>query len=322
MTSLTTNDLFSVSGKVVLVTGGSRGIGEMIAAGFLANGAKVYISSRKRDVCDATAARLAAEYGGECISIPADVSDLDGIDALVAQLSEREIAPRCPRQQRGSLVGSAHRRVPRGGLGQGHGHQRQGRLLPHATAAALARGGGQRRGPRTGDQHRVGRRDPHAVVRHRVLRARRRRRCTPSRASWPGSWSGATSSSTPSRRGRSRPGCSAPAWGPGVTWTARTGRRWAARCRGAGGDARGHRRSRHLPGVEGRCLHRWCGHHLRRGHRRLLTTSGDGRASRPRAGPSRLPLRLVPATSARWPPTCRAPCDAARRSAGRAGPRP
>ena len=90
MTSLTTNDLFSVSGKVVLVTGGSRGIGEMIAAGFLANGAKVYISSRKRDACDATAARLADEYGGECISIPADVSDLDGIDALVAQLSERE----------------------------------------------------------------------------------------------------------------------------------------------------------------------------------------------------------------------------------------
>ena len=81
MTSLTTDDLFSVRGKVVLVTGGSRGIGEMIAAGFLANGAKVYISSRKADVCDATAARLAETYGGECISIPADLSDLDGIDA-------------------------------------------------------------------------------------------------------------------------------------------------------------------------------------------------------------------------------------------------
>ncbi len=90
MTSLTTDDLFSVSGKVVLVTGGSRGIGEMIAAGFLANGAKVYITSRKADVCDATAKRLSEEYDGECISIPADVSDMDGIDHLVGQLSERE----------------------------------------------------------------------------------------------------------------------------------------------------------------------------------------------------------------------------------------
>ena len=90
MNSLKTNDLFLVSGKVVLVTGGSRGIGEMIAAGFVANGAKVYISSRKTDVCDATAARLAEEYGGECISIPADLSELDGIDALAAQMSERE----------------------------------------------------------------------------------------------------------------------------------------------------------------------------------------------------------------------------------------
>jgi len=88
--SLSINDLFSVAGKVVLVTGGSRGIGEMIAAGFLANGAKVYISSRKADVCDATAARLSEEYGGECISLPADVSDLAGVDALAAAVAERE----------------------------------------------------------------------------------------------------------------------------------------------------------------------------------------------------------------------------------------
>ena len=84
------DELFSIDGKVALVTGGSRGIGEMIAAGFLANGARVYISSRKVDACDATAARLAGRYGGECISLPADLSNLDGIDALTAALRERE----------------------------------------------------------------------------------------------------------------------------------------------------------------------------------------------------------------------------------------
>ena len=87
---LSLDNLFSVRGKIVLVTGGSRGIGEMIAAGFLANGAKVYISSRKADVCDATAARLSETYGGECISIPANLAELDGIDALTAELSSRE----------------------------------------------------------------------------------------------------------------------------------------------------------------------------------------------------------------------------------------
>ncbi len=83
-------DLFSIEGKVALVTGGSRGIGEMIAAGFLANGAKVYISSRKAEVCDATAERLAKEYGGECISIPADLSNLEGISTLANELSSKE----------------------------------------------------------------------------------------------------------------------------------------------------------------------------------------------------------------------------------------
>jgi 2-deoxy-D-gluconate 3-dehydrogenase len=92
---MTTDDmkigsLFSVAGKVALVTGGSRGIGEMIAAGFLANGAKVYISSRKAAACDATAARLTEQFGGECISLPADVAQLEGVDQLVSALGQRE----------------------------------------------------------------------------------------------------------------------------------------------------------------------------------------------------------------------------------------
>lgn len=84
------DDIFSIRGKVALVTGGSRGIGEMIAAGFLAAGAKVYISSRKADVCDATAERLAKTYGGTCISLPADLSQMSGIESLAARLAERE----------------------------------------------------------------------------------------------------------------------------------------------------------------------------------------------------------------------------------------
>jgi len=83
-------NLFSVEGKVALVTGGSRGIGEMIAAGYLANGSKVYISSRKADTCNATAERLSKEYGGECVSIPADLSTLEGIGQLVDEISSKE----------------------------------------------------------------------------------------------------------------------------------------------------------------------------------------------------------------------------------------
>ena len=90
MTDLSIGNLFSVKDKVVVVTGGSRGIGEMIAAGFLANGARVYISSRKADVCDATAQRLGEQYGGTCVSLPANLAELDGIDAFTSQFSERE----------------------------------------------------------------------------------------------------------------------------------------------------------------------------------------------------------------------------------------
>ena len=82
-------DLFSLKGRVALITGGSRGIGKMIAEGFIQQGAKVYISARKAGPCDETAAELSAN-GGECISIPIDVSTIEGANRLAAEISKRE----------------------------------------------------------------------------------------------------------------------------------------------------------------------------------------------------------------------------------------
>ena len=81
-------DLFSLEGRTALITGGSRGIGRMIAAGFLAQGARVYISSRKQPACDAAAVELSKL--GHCVSLPADVSTTDGAQALALAYGKHE----------------------------------------------------------------------------------------------------------------------------------------------------------------------------------------------------------------------------------------
>ena len=81
-------DLFSLQGRTALVTGGSRGIGRMIAAGFLAQGARVYISSRKAAACDDTARELSSM--GPCFSLPADVSTVEGAKGLAAAFAQKE----------------------------------------------------------------------------------------------------------------------------------------------------------------------------------------------------------------------------------------
>src|SRR5215831_15839282 len=85
---MNTTELFSLKGRTALITGGSRGIGKMIAEGFIDQGARVYISSRKADVCDKVAAELSR--GGTCISLPMDVSTVEGGRALAAAYAAKE----------------------------------------------------------------------------------------------------------------------------------------------------------------------------------------------------------------------------------------
>ena len=80
------NKLFSLEGRVALVTGGQRGIGAMITEGFLDQGAKVYISGRKADQGEAAA----AEFGDKCIYIQGDISTYEGCKALAAEIASRE----------------------------------------------------------------------------------------------------------------------------------------------------------------------------------------------------------------------------------------
>lgn len=81
-------DLFSITGKVAVITGGSRGIGAMIARGFLENGAKVYISARKEAELRATAQELSAF--GECIPLVADLGSQAGTEAFAKALQAHE----------------------------------------------------------------------------------------------------------------------------------------------------------------------------------------------------------------------------------------
>ena len=82
--------LFDVSGKVALITGGTRGIGLMMARGLLRGGARVYVSSRKAANCESAAAALAED--GDCVALPADFSRLEEISRVAALLAEQEQA--------------------------------------------------------------------------------------------------------------------------------------------------------------------------------------------------------------------------------------
>jgi len=81
-------DLFAVKGKIAVVTGGSRGIGLMIARGYVEAGARVYISSRKAEVCEQVAEELSRV--GDCVALPADLSSEEECGRLAAAVGDRE----------------------------------------------------------------------------------------------------------------------------------------------------------------------------------------------------------------------------------------
>lgn len=90
MEDLQVNSLFGVEGKTVLVTGGATGIGLMIAAGFVANGARVYVASRSLDRCQAVAKHLDAKGPGRCFAMSEDLSTEQGCVNLAGQLKAKE----------------------------------------------------------------------------------------------------------------------------------------------------------------------------------------------------------------------------------------
>ena len=81
-------DLFSVKEKTVVITGGSSGIGAMIANGFIQNGAKIYITSRKLGALEEQQKNLSSY--GECISIQSDLSNSDGINQFYSEIKNHE----------------------------------------------------------------------------------------------------------------------------------------------------------------------------------------------------------------------------------------
>ncbi len=106
-------DLFSLDGRIALVTGGSRGIGKMIAQGFVEQGAKVYITARKAPACDQAAEELSKF--GTCISLPHDLATLDGCKALADDVLRREENLNILVNNAGAAWGAAFAEFPESG---------------------------------------------------------------------------------------------------------------------------------------------------------------------------------------------------------------
>ena len=151
-------DLFSIAGKTALVTGGSRGIGRMIAGGFVEAGAKVYMSSRNAEVCDAVAAELSEV--GECISVPADLSTESGCRALAEEMGRREDKLEVLVNNAGNTWGAPLEEFDEAAWERVLSLNVKGVFHTTKFLLPLLRAGRHRRRPGPGGEHRLHRRDP------------------------------------------------------------------------------------------------------------------------------------------------------------------
>ncbi|EGO60681.1 hypothetical protein NEUTE1DRAFT_57354 [Neurospora tetrasperma FGSC 2508] len=111
------NTLFGIKGKVVLITGGAKGIGRMISEGFVRNGAKVYISSRDAAACETAASELNAlasktSSGGSAVALPADLSSAEECTRVAHELSKREQKLHVLINNSGATWGAAYDEYP------------------------------------------------------------------------------------------------------------------------------------------------------------------------------------------------------------------
>lgn len=111
------NTLFGIKGKVVLITGGAKGIGRMVSEGFVLNGAKVYISSRDAAACSSAASELntlasKSSSGGSAVALPADLSRADECARLATELSKREQKLHVLINNSGATWGAAYDEYP------------------------------------------------------------------------------------------------------------------------------------------------------------------------------------------------------------------
>ena len=198
------SDLFDVSGKTALVTGGSRGIGLMIARGLVQAGARVIVSSRKAD--DVAGRGRGAHRARRLRGDPRRRLDTARARSALARRDPRALrGARHPRQQRGRRPGARRSRSSRRAAGR-RSCTRTCEGVFHLTVALLPRAArrGERRGSRARDQHRLDRRAAHADRSRTTATARARRRCTCSPATSPSAWRPSRSPSTRSRPDRSR----------------------------------------------------------------------------------------------------------------------